>query len=135
MEVDNLLESYRLSNQNPSTHGMDSLSSDLRSQRTLNSEAMAGIIQDHGKKRHLEEEPAPAQKKKGKGHMKEEDYGEDDVDAEDQARSRKRPKRADLKRDTWQEFGSELDSAGATMAPFPISLDLADMNLPFRLKK
>ena len=113
VEVDKLVESYRLSHQNTSTHGMDS-------------------PQDQGKKRHLEDEPAPAQEKKGKGHMKEEDYGEDDVDAEAQARSRKRLK---LKRGTWQEFGKELESAGATMTPFPISLDLPDTNLPFRPKK
>lgn len=132
MEVDNLVESYRLSHQIPSMHGTDSKSPDLRFQ---NSKANAGILQDRGKKRRSEEEPAPAQEKKGKGQMKEEDYGENDVDAEDQARSRKRPKRAELNRGTWQDFGAELDSAGATLAPLPQSLDFADTNLPFRLKK
>ena len=115
-EVDDLVESYRRSHQKPSTHGMD-------------------CPQDQGKKRHLEEEPAPAQEKKGKRHMKEKDYGEDDVDAEDQAPTREGPKRAELERGTWQEFGAQLDLAGATLAPSPISLDLADTNLPFRPKK
>ena len=57
------------------------------------------------------------------------------MDAEDQAPSRKRQKRTELKGDGWQDFGAELDSAGATMSPFPISLDFADTNLPFRSKK
>ena len=135
VEVDNLVERYRLSHQNPSTHGVVSPIPDLRPQTTSESEAIAGITQDKGEKRHSEEEPAPAQEKKGIGHMKEDDYGEEDVDTEGQAPSRKRQKRAELKRGSWQDFGAELDSAGATMSPFPVSLDFADTNLPFRFKK
>ena len=135
VEVDNLVESYRLSHQNPSTHSVVSPLPDLDLQTTSKSEAIAGITQDKGKKRHLEEEPAPAQEEKDEGHMKEDDYGEESADVEDQAPSRKRQKRAELKRGGWQDFGAELHSAGATMSPFPISLDFADTNLPFRSKK
>ena len=108
---------------------------DLRLQTTSKSEAIACITHDKGEKRHSEKEPAPAGEKKGKGLMKEEDYGEEDVDAEDHAPSQKRQKRAELERGSWQDFGAELDSAGATMSPFPISFDFADTDLPFRFKK
>ena len=135
MEVDNLVESYRLSHQDPSTDGVVSPLPDLRLQTTPKSKAIAGITQDKSEKRHSEEEPALAQEKKGKGHMKEEDHGEEYTEAEDQGSSRKRQKCAEPKRESWQDFGAELDSAGATMPPFPISLDFADTNLPFRLKK
>ena len=135
VEVDNLVESYRLSHQNPSTHSVVSPLPDIDLQTTSKSEAIAGITQGKGEKRHLEEEPAPAQEEKGEGHMEEDDYGEEDVDAGDQMPSQKRQKRAELKRGDWQDFGAELDSAGATMSPFPISLDFAYTNLPFRFKK
>ena len=135
VEVDNLVESYRLSHQNPSTHGVVSSLSDSRLQTTPKSNAIADTTQDKGKKRHAEEEPELAQEKKGKGHLKEDDSGEEDADAEDQAPSRKRQKHAELERGGWQDFGAELDSAGATMSPFPISLHFADTNLPFRFKK
>ena len=135
MEVDNLVESYRLSHQDLSMHGVVSSSSDLRFQNTPEGETSAGIIQDQGEKGHSEEAPAPAQGKKGKGQMKEGDYGDEDVDAGDEAPSRKRQKRAEVEGGSWQDFGTELDSAGATLAPFPISLDFADTELPFRFKK
>ena len=89
MEVDNLVESYRLSHQNPSMHGVVSPIPDLRLQTTSESEAIAGIIQDQGEKRHLEEERTRAQEKKGRDHLKKDDYGEEDVDAADHAPSRK----------------------------------------------
>ena len=135
VEVDNLVESYRLSHQDPSTHGVTSTSPDPRLHTTQKGEAIAGIIQDKGEKRHSEEEPVPAQEKKGKAGMKDDDCGKEDVDAEDQGSSRKRQKRTELERGGWQNFGAELDSAGATMSPFPISLDFADTNLPFRFKE
>ena len=135
VEVDNLVESYRLSHQKPSTHGVVSQPPDFRLQTTLESEAIAGITQDKGEKSDSEEELAPAQEKKGKGQIEDDDYGEEDVDAEDQAPSRKRQKRVELKRRSWQDFGAELDSAGATMPSFPIALDFADTELPFRFKK
>ena len=135
VEVDNLVESYRLSHQDPSTHGVISPSPDLRLQNNSRGEASAGIIQDQGERSNSEEEPALAREKKGKGPMEEEDYGDEEVDAGDQATSRKRQKRAEVKEGSWQDFGAELDSAAATMAPFPISLNFADTNLPFRPKK
>ena len=135
VEVDNLVESYRLSHQNPSTPDVVSPIPESRLQITSKSEAIADITQDKGKRRRSEGEPALAQEKKGKSHLRENDSGEEYADAEDQAPSRKRQKHAELERGSWQDFGAELDSAGATMSPFPISLDFADTNLPFRFKK
>lgn len=56
------------------------------------------------------------------------------MDDGEQAQSRKREKRTHVPTGKWEEFETELDSAGAAMPDFPIALEFADTDLAFRFK-
>lgn len=135
VEVDNLVESYRVAHVNlPSYSEIDS-SPDSGQGVGDKSEAITSMVNtENGEKSDLEEGSAPGQAKKSMGAVKDDEDGKEEVDDDEQALSRKRQKRTKVPTGKWEEFETELDSAGSTLPDFPIALEFADIDLPFRLK-
>lgn len=135
VEMDNLLESYRVAHQNLPSYSELDFSPDPRHQVGKNSEASTGVANtENGENRDVEEGSVPGQVKKAMGDTKDDEDRKEEVDGDEQALSRKRQKRTNLQTEKWEEFETELDSAGATLPDFPIALEFADTILPLRFK-
>lgn len=135
VEVDNLVESYRVAHLNlPSYSEIDS-SADSGHGVGNKSEAITSLVNtENGEKSDLEEGSAPGQAKKSMGDAKDDEDGREEVNDDERGLSRKRQKRTNVPTGKWGEFETELESAGATLPDFPIALELADTDVPFRFK-
>ena len=116
-EVDELLECYRQSHQNPQSH--DTLGKPLSAEPRPKSQSTA----PKGKKRPAEEETV----------QEGDDKDKEEMDVRDEAQS-KRQKRPIEVGGRWQDFEQELELAGATPLVAAATFQFADTALSLRFK-
>ena len=133
-EVDDLLQNYRLSRQSPSQHGA------LVTPRNFEARLESKSDDRTGNKQKMNDKPEQERDQAGGKRDGEEEAhtykgrNEESIDATRRIVSNKRLKRENARVGEWQELEKELNLAGEDIPAFPVSLQFANTDLPFRPK-
>ena len=133
-EVNDLLENYRLSHQSPSQYGALDTSRTFEAQFGSKSGDLAGNKRKmNGKPEQEQDQVCERKGGEEEAHTYKKENGEE-RDAGQRGLGSKRLKRQSVRPGEWQELETELDLAGEAMPAFPVSLQFATTDLPFRPK-